>query len=527
MRWFDRLPLNLILIIIISGYLLIGVLYAVYTPAWQAPDEPAHYNYVRYLVEDGRFPVLRDGDYPHAYLEQIKAARFPPEMPIEPIRYEFWQPPLYYVLATPIYRLFDGALVPLRLLSVVLGAGVVAMAYAIALAVRPGDTTLALAVAAFVAFVPMHLTMMASVNNDALAELLLAIVVLLLIRLTREPRDNEPASPRLAHLVIIGLLLGLGLVTKATVYVAIPLALIALLAIERRPVPFAQRALALFLSALALAIPWYVRNVAVYGWPDLLGTQNHDAVVVGQLRTADYLSSVGWATYLKDFATTTFHSFWGQFGWMAVPMDRRIYLALGLLSALMLVGFVLFVWRREDSKTGRLEDWEIVSRERGRQSTISPDLSEPQPSNRPTFQPSSPSKATVILIALWLLLTSFVFVYYNVWLVQFQGRYLFPILIPIALLGVLGLRKILTKRWGWIAAGLCGIAAIIIVVGSVLGGDLDKWGILIAGGGMLVLIVRRWLPASLDRWILVIILAGLAGLSVYSLFAFIVPYLSP
>jgi 4-amino-4-deoxy-L-arabinose transferase-like glycosyltransferase len=488
MRWFDRLPLNLILIIIISGYLLIGVLYAVYTPAWQAPDEPAHYNYVRYLAENGRFPVLRYGDYPHAYLEQIKAARFPPEMPIEPIRYEFWQPPLYYVLATPIYRLFDGALVPLRLLSVVLGAGVVVMAYAIALAVRPGDTTLALAVAAFVAFVPMHLTMMASVNNDALAELLLAIVVLFLIRLTRKPRDNDQASPRLAHLVIIGLLLGLGLVTKATVYVVIPLALIALLAIERRPVPFAQRALALFLPALALAIPWYIRNVAVYGWPDLLGIQNHDAVVVGQLRTADYVSSVGWATYLKDFATTTFHSFWGQFGWMAVPMDRRIYLALGLLSALMLVGFVLFVWRRENS---------------------------------------NPSKATMIVIALWMLLTSFVFLYYNVWLVQFQGRYLFPILIPIALLGVLGLRKILTKRWVWIAAGLCGIAAIIIAVSSGLGGDLDKWGILIAGGGMLVLIVRRWLPASLDRWILVIILAGLAGLSVYSLFAFIVPYLSP
>jgi 4-amino-4-deoxy-L-arabinose transferase-like glycosyltransferase len=523
MRWFDRLPLNIILIIIFSGYLLIGVLYAVYTPAWQAPDEPAHYNYVRYLAEEGSFPVLRLGDYPHAYLEQIKAARFPPEMPIEPIRYEFWQPPLYYLLATPIYRLFDGALVPLRLLSVVLGAGVVAMAYAIALAIRPGDTTLALAVAAFVAFVPMHLTMMASVNNDALAELLLAIVVLFLIRLTREPRYKEPASPRLAHLIIIGFLLGLGLVTKATVYVGIPLALIALLATERRPVPFAQRALALLLPALALAIPWYIRNIAVYGWPDLLGAQNHDAVVVGQLRTADYLSSVGWPAYLKDFVTTTFHSFWGQFGWMAVPMDRRIYLALGLLSAFMLVGFVLFVWRREDSKTGRLEGWKIGSRKHGRQSTTS-DSPEPQASSHPAIQPSN---LPAILIALWLFLTSFVFVYYNVWLVQFQGRYLFPILIPIALLGILGLRMILTKRWVWIAAGLCGLAAIIIVVGGILGGDLDKWGILIAGGGMLVLIVRRWLPASLDRWILVIILAGLAGLSVYSLFAFIVPYLSP
>jgi hypothetical protein len=382
-------------------------------------------------------------------------------------------------------------------------------------------------VAAFVAFVPMHLTMMASVNNDALAELLLASVVLLLTRLTREPGDQGRTSPRLAPLVMIGLLLGLGLVTKATVYVAIPLALIALLATERRPTPLAQRALALFLPALAMAIPWYVRNIAVYGWPDLLGTRNHEAVVVGQLRTADYLSSVGWATYLKNFVTTTFHSFWGQFGWMAVPMDRRIYLALGLLSGLMFVGFVLFVWRREDSKTGRLEDWKIGSREHGRQSTASPGFSEPQASNLPTFQPSSPSKATEIVIALWLLLASLIFLYYNISLVQFQGRYLFPTLIPIALLGVLGLRKILTRQWVGVAAGLCGITVMSIVVSGILGEYLDKWGVLIAGGATLVLIVRRWLPASLDGLILAIPVAGLAGLSVYSLFFLIVPHLSP
>jgi hypothetical protein len=100
-------------------------------------------------------------------------------------------------------------------------------------------------------------------------------------------------------------------------------------------------------------------------------------------------------------------------------------------------------------------------------------------------------------------------------------------LIPIALLGALGLRKILARRWVWVAAGLCGIAVIIIVVGSILGGDLDKWGVLIAGGAMLILTVRRWLPASLDGWILTIPLVALAGLSVYSLFVIIVPYLSP
>ena len=56
---------------------------------------------------------------------------------------------------------------------------------------------------------------------------------------------------------------------------------------------------------------------------------------------------------------------------------------------------------------------------------------------------------------------------------------------------------------------------------------MDKWGILIAGCAALVLIVRRWLPTDLDGWMLAIPLVGLAGLSVYSLFVFIVPYLSP
>lgn len=489
MRWSDHLSHNRILILIVCAYLLVGGLYAVYTPAWQAPDEPAHYNYVRYLAENGHFPVLHYGDYPHAYLEQIKSARFPPDMPVEPLRYEFWQPPLYYMLATPIYQLFDGRLVPLRLLSVALGAGVIVTAFAIGLAVRPGDTTLALGTAAFIAFVPMHLTMMASVNNDALAELLLAVVMLRLIRFISEPAGGGETTPRLSYLIITGLWLGLGLVTKATVYVAIPLALIALAFSERRPATLARRALALFGPALALAIPWYVRNVAVYGWPDLLGTRHHEAVVAGQLRTTDYLADVGWATYLKNFATTSFHSFWGQFGWMAVPMDRWVYLALGLLSVLAVVGLALVVWRGREM--GRWEDGK-----NGR------------------------------LVGLWLIFTILVYLYYNISLVQFQGRYLFPALVPIGLFSLLGLREILSRRWWWVGAGVGVVVLAAMSFGSTLNGDLDKWGVLIAGGATTILAVRHWLPARLDGWVLATPLAGLAMLSVYSLFAFVVPYLS-
>src|SRR3974377_348346 len=92
---------SVLLLLILAVYLVLGVLYAVYTPAWQAPDEPAHYNYVRYLVQNGRFPVLQMGDYPNDYLEQIKLEKFPPNLSIAPIRYESHQPPLYYLLAAP------------------------------------------------------------------------------------------------------------------------------------------------------------------------------------------------------------------------------------------------------------------------------------------------------------------------------------------------------------------------------------------------------------------------------------------
>ena len=50
--------------LVVVLYLALATAYAVYTPAWQAPDEPAHYNYVRYLAEEHRFPVLKAGDFP-------------------------------------------------------------------------------------------------------------------------------------------------------------------------------------------------------------------------------------------------------------------------------------------------------------------------------------------------------------------------------------------------------------------------------------------------------------------------------
>ncbi|PKO21414.1 MAG: hypothetical protein CVU38_14840, partial [Chloroflexi bacterium HGW-Chloroflexi-1] len=315
------------LTLILLLYLALGALFAVYTPAWQAPDEPAHYNYARYLVEKGSFPVLHIGDYPHAYLEEIKSRGFPPDLSIDPIRYEFHQPPLYYALLAPLYALTGGALLPLRLFSVLLGAGVVLLAYAVARRIFPERRALALAAAAFVAFLPQHLATVSQVGNDVLAELLLGLVLYQLIGWALKSAQSAIRNPQFAignpqfairnsqFEIILGVLIGLILVTKTTAYIAAPLAGGVLIWRWWRERASIRRVLsdlaAVALPAALIALPWYARDLWAYGWPDFLGLQRHDAIVIDQPRTVDWLIEQGWGGYLQRLVEFTFKSFWG------------------------------------------------------------------------------------------------------------------------------------------------------------------------------------------------------------------------
>src|SRR5205085_5960570 len=83
---------------------------------------------------------------------------------------------------------------------------------------------------------------------------------------------------------------------------------------------------------------WWVRNIVVYGGLDFLAAARHDSIVVGQFRTSQALTQWGLSLYVRNFFQTTFQSFWGQFGWMGVVMDQRVYLALLLYTAGLLLG---------------------------------------------------------------------------------------------------------------------------------------------------------------------------------------------
>ena len=395
--------------LLLAAYLALGALFAVRTPPWQAPDEPAHYNYVRQLVE-GQLPVIEPEDWDQAYLSQIVGAEFAPSFPVDAITYEDWQPPLYYLLQAPVYALTGGSLTAMRLLSVALGAGVVALAYVVGRAVF-GRVAPALAVAAFVAFLPQHLAILGSVNNDALSELIIAAILALLV-------TPWPEGPPTRRLLALGLLLGAGFLTKGQAYLMAPVvAVFLLIRPQRSPRPL-RSWLLVFVPALLIGLLVWGRNAAVYGGLDVLARAAHDDVVVGQPRTAEWLAQYGLAGTLGRFARTTFVSFWGQFGWMAAPLPGWMVAGLLALTLVALAGLLMTAFQRPTTNDQRPTNSSLVTRHSS--------------------------------LVLTFLLTLALHVAYNLTFVQHQGRYLYPALIPIAVGFVAGLDtwlRPLVRRW--------------------------------------------------------------------------------
>jgi hypothetical protein len=514
MTAFDRLYIyrpRRWLVGILVAYAIGGCLFAVRTPAWQAPDEPAHYNYVAHIARGYGLPVLRMGDYDQKHLEWLLAKRFVPMGGTKALRYEFYQPPLYYLAATPVYWLSGGNLIALRLFGVAIGLGALVLLYLCLELVFPGKTLIVLGATAFAALLPMHMAMTAAVNNDGLAELLLLGAMLVLLQWMREQLAGPPAMnvpgdgwrERLRRhqcLWLLGLLLGLGMLTKIYAYVIAPIALLTVVGLlwlrpqadetadDARSWRIARGSLrnawslALWTVTpmIVLALPFLIRNALVYGTWDLLGLTWHDQVVVGQPRTNDWIAANGWVAYGERAFGFTFRSFWGVFGWMGVFMDERIYTALLLFSGVIFLGVL----------------WSMVRFISGE-----PDA------DMDLLQMSVLGLFLVILIAV-----TASYLWYNVKFVQHQGRYFFWGLLPIGTVVALGWREVLQPLQGVITGALAAVMAGAMLVTGYVTGGMDKWALLSIGLIALFLLTQplllagvsergfRWLPHWARAW---------------------------
>jgi hypothetical protein len=329
----------------------------------------------------------------------------------------------------------------LRLLGVLLGAVTVLLAWRIAALLYPEDGILPVATAAFVAFLPMHLTMTAAVNNDPLAYAVMAAVLLVALK-----RLVGRLSRR-RFVVFGGLLFGLAILTKVSVMVpaAVVLAAAEIFGWWRRGRVGTGTMAATVAGTLGLGfvigLPWMLRNARVYGAGDWFGLVAHDravdCVASGvhcQPRTADWIAEKGLADLLLRFGEFTFKSFWGVFGWMAVFLTDLagvpIYWMLAAASLAALAGFALYLARLL----------------------------------RATGTGSADQRWGLALLGLSWAVTAAGYLWYNLTFVQHQGRYLFPALVPIALGFVLGLRELALRggrvlgwpeqRARWLEAGV-------------------------------------------------------------------------
>ena len=220
-------------------------------------DEPAHFYYVRYLVEHRALPVqTRHVAEPGAF---------------ERADFEYYQPPLYYLLGAPLVA-FAGeetGLMLCRALSLLCALGSLVVLSRV-LALLGLGVPARRAGVAFLAVLPVHAYFTSVVSNDSLCWLIaLLITHELLGRARAGPPMAKGGGKGITADARLGVLLGLGMLTKSALAVFYPVALLVCAVIERRE--GRRRALAAALIAIGLSLllagPWYARNVTLYGSP--------------------------------------------------------------------------------------------------------------------------------------------------------------------------------------------------------------------------------------------------------------------
>lgn len=342
-------------------FVVLATWYSLAIPLGEAPDEVPHFTYVRYLARHGRLPTTTE-------------------------EHEAFQPPLYYALGAALtFWVEDEADAPfavrhnaqydaadprapknlllhtadeawpfrgwalawhlVRLLSIALGATTVWAIYKLGSQLFPARRSIPLAMAGLVAFTPQFLFLSAVANNDNAATTFTALVLWQVAAVLHDRRRFWQRA------VLLGLLSGLGLLSKASLAALLPVVGLALPVaalrhhrasgagqgpVSRSALGTSVLALGVTAAVAATVAGWYfVRNWLLYGdplaWSFVLQT---NALREGPL-TADVLA---W------LARGVFRSFW--LGWIGIAFDGWIYWLIGAVCLVGLAGFVAWLVRR-------------------------------------------------------------------------------------------------------------------------------------------------------------------------------------
>jgi len=353
------------------SFLFRGWFYASILPLWEGYDEFAHFGVVRAIALHGRVLVPRNQPGPRDVEESLRLApvpwevrgwdvfrqslteeaywRLPPQdrrrreallrdMPLSWARedsaggvsaYEALQPPLYYWLMACVLHLLRGSsllaqVMILRWIGVWIASFAVPGTFAICRMATRCDS-LALGCAAVVAVMPEFAANAARVSNEPLSILLFTLLIWIGLRMVT-------TAPDMKHALALGLVLGLGLLTKAYFLAAVPAVL--WLLPHRRGTAW-KPALAMSLATAGVAGWWYIRNVAATGTFSGLAEP-----VALRGRSLTSMAAAVWRVPWVRAVDVILVSHIYLFGWSSIGVRSwmyHIFFAIGLLAALGLI----------------------------------------------------------------------------------------------------------------------------------------------------------------------------------------------
>lgn len=310
-------------VLCIGVYIVLGLALALRVPLMLAPDEAAHFEYIEHIATLRSLPFFNGAS--------------PPEP-----GYEFHQPPLYYLISAPLWASLGAGVqnYSARLVPLLCGALTVWLVLASTRSLfkpqvgsadfeaeQERGERLARRAGMLAALWPLHIAVGSSANNDALAGLCCAALFWRLALLSNR-------APGVRDGIWIGVLAGLGLLSKTTTLAVSVAAVLGLWQLSRRataqataagqaqasgrqqvlvePVEPGRILGASVLCALGVCGWNLVRNTRLYGDALALGVFKSAASVAPGL--SEFAGAGFGLLYFRNLAAVLFSTSWGLYG---------------------------------------------------------------------------------------------------------------------------------------------------------------------------------------------------------------------